>query len=102
IYANWFLNFFSLDLSRSVLAEGEIFNQKTGLLIFYIGLGLGDASVCVISQLWRSRRKALTSFLTLGAMTTAIYLVIGPFIKMTAMTLYGIYFIIAFASGIWA
>jgi len=102
IYANWFLNFFSLELSRSVLAEGEIFNQKTSLLIFYIGLGLGDASVCVISQLWRSRRKALTSFLTLGAMTTAIYLVIGPFIKMTAMTLYGIYFIIAFASGIWA
>ncbi len=102
IYANWFLNFFSLELSPAVLAKGEIFNQKTSLLLFYIGLGFGDALTCVVSQIIHSRRKTLASFLAIAATMTMLYLLLGPIIKMTAMTLYGIYFIIGLAAGTWA
>ena len=101
-YPNWFLNFFSLELSHAILAPAETFNQKTCLLLFYIGLGLGHGFSIIASQLLRSRIKALGCFMLIAFITTAFCLIAGPAIGLTATTFYSIYFILGVMSGSWS
>jgi MFS family permease len=90
------LNFYSLEISKSVLGAGEIFDQKLCMLLFYVGIGLGNVSCGAISQLWQSRRKTLFSFLLCGAITTGVYLFVCPVVKITAHEMYGLNFILGF------
>ncbi|MDP9127032.1 MAG: MFS transporter [Pseudomonadota bacterium] len=95
------LNFFSLEFSQAMLGDGEVFNQKTCLMLFYVGTSCGDAVSGAISQRWRSRRKAMASFLIAGALLTQAYLLLGPQLHMSVQTLYGVYFLIGLAGGAW-
>ena len=101
IYALSLLNFFSLELARAVLAPGEAFDQKICLLLFYLGFGCGDMLSGALSQLWRSRRKTMAAFLTLGAGTGGVYLVLGEQVLFSAPTLYAIYGVLGLATGCW-
>lgn len=99
IFSNWFLNFFSLEISRSVLAHGEIFNQKLCFLLFYTATSCGDFIAGAISQLWGSRRKTIVIFLLMGVVVSIYFLVIAPMTKMTAPILYLTYFALGVMGG---
>ncbi len=93
------LNFFSLEFSQAMLKDGEVFNQKICLILFYLGTSCGDTLSGALSQFWRSRRKSMAAFLIAGIFLTQAYLLAGPRIRMTADTLYGIYFLIGLTGG---
>ena len=95
------LNFFSMEFSHAVLKQGETFNQKVCLLAFYIGTSFGDVLCGTLSQIWKSRRKAMASILLLGLVTAALFLIYGPYAKITALALYIIYFFLGIAAGGW-
>ncbi len=96
----WFvLNFYSMEFSRSLLAEGEVFNQKLCFLLFYIATSCGDLLAGTVSQLWGSRRKTILVFLLLGVAVTTYFLLIAPVTKMTAPVLYLTYFALGIMGG---
>lgn len=98
----WFLlNFFSAEFSRVMLAPGENFNQKLAFLSFYLGTACGDVMSGAVSQYWRSRRKAVATFLLIGMVVAAFYLGFGPTAKLTTTAFYRIYFVLGAAAGCW-
>lgn len=94
------LNFYSLELSHQVLRAGEIFDQKTSLLIFYIGLGCGNALWPALSQIWQSRRKAMIASVLFSASIATLYLAVGPIIKFPVTVVYLINFSLGLAGGL--
>jgi len=95
------LNFFSLEFSHVVLREGESFNQKICLFLFYVGTSCGDVLSGSLSQIWRSRRKAIATVFLFGATLAGAYLALGPQIKLTATAFYATYFALGLAGGGW-
>jgi MFS family permease len=99
----WFLlNFFSAEFSGSVLAAGEVFNQKICLICFYFGTCIGTLFWNSLSQWLANRRKAVISVLVLGVVTCSYYLIVAPQTKVTASQLYMIYLLIGICGGCWA
>ena len=74
---------------------------KPGLAIMwcYVGLALGDLASGLLSQLLRSRRRALLVFHVLTALSVAAYFTVGP---QSLNLFYGVCAAIGFASGYWA
>jgi hypothetical protein len=93
------LNFFSPELSHAVLREGEIFNQKSCLLLFYLGTSCGDFLSGAATQFWRSRRKAMLAVFLTGAAGAGFYLLLGPLIRLSAAGFYATYFVLGLAAG---
>lgn len=87
-YAVNLLNFYSLEISHYILKPGETFSQKTCMLLFYVGIGMGNVACGTVSQLWQSRRKTFITFLSIGAVMTGIYLLACPVVKITAEGMY--------------
>ena len=99
----WFLlNFFSLEFSHALLKEGEIFSQKTCLILFYVGASSGTVLCGTLSQIWRKRRKAIATMLLLGVLTSQSFLLLGPLIKFTSLQFYCLYYFIGVSGGGWA
>ena len=96
IYCVNLLNFYSLELGRSVLLPGQVFSQKLCLLCFYVGLGCGNTANGALSQLWRNRRKALAAFMLFNLAIVAVYLLAGPVVKFSATQIYLINFALGF------
>lgn len=101
IFAWQFLNFFSMEIGKSVLPEGAIFDQKLCLLAFYVGSSLGDIAAGAISQFMHSRKKPLVMFYIGGILVASFYLLLGSSIIKDAMDLYTVYFFLGFAAGSW-
>jgi MFS transporter, putative metabolite:H+ symporter len=101
IYAWSLLNFFSLELSRAVLAPGEIFSQKTCLLAFYVGTSAGGVLSGATTQLWENRRRSVGVFLTAGAALSGVLLIAGPRLGLSALAFYALYFALGAAGGCW-
>ena len=99
-YGTNLLNFFSVEISKNVLKPGEIFSQKTSMLLFYVGLGFGNAISGAISQLWHSRRKGMAASLLFGALVSAAYLLAGPLIKFPVAVVYIIYFALGLSGSL--
>ena len=74
---------------------------KPGLAIMwcYVGLALGDLASGLLSQVLRSRRRALIAFHVLTALSVAAYFTVGP---QSLNLFYGVCAAIGFASGYWA
>ena len=74
---------------------------KPGLAIMwcYVGLALGDLASGLLSQVLRSRRRALLAFHVLTALSVAAYFTVGP---QSLNLFYGVCAAIGFASGYWA
>jgi MFS family permease len=96
------LNFFSMEISRTVLLSGEEFNQKLCLLLFFFGTSVGDVVSGIATQAFQSRRKAMFYTLLLGTITSLALLCIAPIVKLTALQFYCTYFVLGIASGCWA
>jgi putative MFS transporter len=101
IYSFSLLNFYSFELGSSVLKQDVNFSQTICLFSFFIGWGLGDILSGVISQVWRSRRKAVMIFLFLGLSSSLVFLCLGPTAEFSLRAVYGMYFVIGFSSGFW-
>jgi MFS family permease len=82
------------------LGEGAAgISAATALMFCYGGAALGDIGSGALSQLLRSRRKALTIFLGLVSLNVVAYFTLG---RTGHTAFYAISFTIGFASGYWA
>jgi putative MFS transporter len=74
---------------------------KAGLAVMYAYTGavLGDLACGALSQLWRSRKKALATFYLLSAVMIAVYLSQG---EGTLRSFYWICGLLGFGVGCWA
>jgi MFS family permease len=87
------LNFFSLELGKSVLRPGDSFDQKLCMFIFYSGLGVGGFLWTALSQITRSRRLSENISLWAGLSSLSIFLLIGPSIGLSPIAIYAFYFV---------
>ncbi len=87
-----------IGASLGMAGDGK---PKPGLAIMwcYVGLALGDLASGLLSQLLRSRRRALLVFHVLTALSVAAYFTVGP---QSLNLFYGVCASIGFASGYWA
>lgn len=90
---------FSPELSESLgLKEGAISAGKS-IMFAYAGITVGDIASGLVSQLWKSRKKALGLFLSLTVLGVLLYFIAGG----TSVTVfYSIVGFIGFATGYWA
>ena len=89
------------DVIGSSLGMAATDKPKPGLAIMwcYVGLALGDLASGLLSQLLRSRRKALLAFHVLTAAAVGAYFVLGP---RDPGIFYACCGAVGFASGYWA
>lgn len=96
----WYAVGVLITLSPELGAElGVRVKSATAFLWCYAGLAIGDLASGAISQLLRSRRKALGIFLALTAASIAAYFAIGG---RSAGTFYACCGAIGLATGYWA
>jgi predicted MFS family arabinose efflux permease len=69
------------------------------ILCSYLGVAAGDLASGTLSQVLRSRRRAVFVFLGLTALTTAAYFLLGP---RSRAAFYGVCVALGVATGYWA
>jgi len=79
--------------------EGEKVKAGTAVMMAYAGLTVGDIFSGVLSQLLKSRKKAVATFIILTVIFSALYL-FSP--NITLETFYIFCFLIGFGAGFWA
>ncbi len=79
--------------------EGEKVKAGTAVMMAYAGLTVGDIFSGVISQILKSRKKAVALFIILTVLFSALYL-FSP--HVTLQTFYIFCFLIGFGAGFWA
>lgn len=77
----------------------EVADPGRAVMWCYTGLTLGDLSSGLLSQLLKSRKKAMFVFLTLSALTIAFYLSSGA---ITLSQFYTKAFLLGYGVGYWA
>ncbi|WP_426058369.1 MFS transporter [Hymenobacter sp. B1770] len=87
------------EFGRELGLTGEV---TAGLAVFwcYFGLVFGDFLSGALSQLWRSRNKALLVFLAFCAAMVAVYLFAIQ--GATPKVFYGVCFVLGMSVGFWA
>jgi putative MFS transporter len=90
---------FSPELSESLgLKEGSISAGKS-IMFAYAGITVGDIASGLISQLLKSRKKALGLFLSMTVLGVILYFIFGG---TSVFVFYSIVTFIGFATGYWA
>ena len=97
-YAVGILIFFSPELGKA-LGMTELPVPGRALLWCYAGLAVGDLGSGALSQVLRSRRKALAIFLGLTAVSVALYFTVAP---RSLATFYAVCGVLGLATGYWA
>ncbi len=97
-YAVGILIFFSPELGKA-MGMTELPVPGRALLWCYAGLAVGDLASGALSQLLRSRRKALAVFLALTAASVAAYFTIA---SRSLTTFYVVCTALGLATGYWA
>lgn len=96
---------FAPEFGKSIgLVDADGHSIVTGakaVFYAYIGLTLGDLFSGIISQVLRSRRKALFLFISITALSAVTFLVMLPQIK-TPQGIYTLLIPIGFGAGYWA
>lgn len=77
----------------------DVPKPKDALLFAYIGLALGDFSSGALSQIVRSRKKALFAYVLMTGLFLVAYFAIGA---RSSGTFYAICGLLGFATGYWA
>lgn len=90
---------FSPELSESLgLEEGSISAGKS-IMFAYAGITVGDIASGLVSQLLKSRKKALGLFLSMTVLGVILYFIFGG---TSVFVFYSIVAFIGFATGYWA
>jgi putative MFS transporter len=74
-------------------------NAGRAFMFTYAGLAVGDFASGALSQLARSRRRIILSFLLLTTVCIAVYFVVG---RQSLVTFYAACVALGFATGYWA
>ena len=99
-YVVGILIFFSPELGRALgLSGAEVPSAGKALMWCYVGLALGDLGSGVVSQLLRSRKRALALFLVLTAIAVGLYFGAGG---RSRQGFYAICVLLGVATGYWA
>jgi predicted MFS family arabinose efflux permease len=69
------------------------------ILCSYLGVAFGDLASGTLSQIWKSRRRAVFAFLALTVLTTAAYFLLGP---RSRAVFYGVCVALGVSTGYWA
>ncbi len=93
------LVFFSLELAKYFQLPEEI-NIGKAISLSYIGIAIGDFSSGALSQILRSRKKAIFIFLTLMMLSSYYYLFFMRNVPVDVF--YVLCFTMGFFSGYWA
>lgn len=89
---------FSPEIASALHVQGEIVPGKA-ILFCYLGLIFGDCISGWISQVWRSRKKAMLLFLLFTAIVISVlFLSYG----ISVSSYYGLCIALGFSSGYWA
>jgi MFS family permease len=98
-YSVGILVLFSLELNQFIHVQGEI-NMGKAVALAYVGIAIGDFISGALSQILRSRKKAIFLFMTFLCLICYYYLYLmkAPSIEW----FYTICFLIGFATGYWA
>lgn len=97
-YAVGILIFFSAEIGKE-LGMATVPTPGTALLWCYAGLAVGDLGSGALSQVLKSRRKALAVFLVMTAVSVALYFTVA---KSSLTTFYAVCTFIGVATGYWA
>ncbi|MCD6067737.1 MAG: major facilitator superfamily transport protein [Bacteroidetes bacterium] len=74
-------------------------NPGTSIMFAYLGITVGDVASGLISQLLKSRKKALFVFLTLTLISIIMYFTVAT---ISIVAFYSVVTFIGFATGYWA
>ncbi|HLG02412.1 MAG TPA: MFS transporter [Bacteroidia bacterium] len=81
------------------MPEGELPVAGKSIMFAYIGITIGDVASGLLSQLLRSRKKALLVFMLLTIVALGLYYTVG---NNSLTAFYTIATVIGFATGYWA
>ena len=97
----FFVGEFSAEVGLSAAVQKTL-KAETGWVIMmtYIGLSIGDFSSGMLSQILRSRKRAILIFMT-GTLLISVYYLL--FMEgVSAMHVYVVCFMLGFSTGYWA
>jgi MFS transporter, putative metabolite:H+ symporter len=100
----WYVMSIYILLSDSMgramgMTEDQIPDPAKSIMFAYIGITLGDVASGLVSQLLKSRKKALLIFLLLTIISLVMYYTIG---SKSQFAFYAVATFIGFATGYWA
>lgn len=97
-YAIGILIFYSPEIAKELGVKGDV-DAGYAVMLAYIGLSVGDLISGVMSQLLKSRKKVVYSFITSSLILMLIYLLIPG---MSSTLFYTLCFLIGAGTGYWA
>ncbi len=97
-YAVAILVIFSPEMGRELGIQGTI-NVKWAIMWCYLGVAIGDFISGTLSQLLRSRKKAVLLFLTFLTLTIAVYFLAR---HIDVFWFYVLVFLLGVGTGYWA
>jgi MFS transporter, putative metabolite:H+ symporter len=89
---------FSPEIAKSLGVEGPVSAGKA-IMYCYIGIALGDLVAGTLSQLWKTRKKVVFTFLLLTFASIIVYLNVR---NISVSMLYNLCMMMGFATGYWA
>lgn len=89
---------FSNDFAKALQVRGSI-SPATAVMVSYAALSIGSLAAGTLSQIWKSRRKALTLFLLLTLLGIVLYFFTW---RLSVSAFYGICGLLGFGVGYWA
>jgi MFS transporter, putative metabolite:H+ symporter len=97
-YAIGVLVTFSPELGAA-LGDAQAPQAGRAILLYYLGLTLGDLTSGILSQVFRTRKKIILAFMLLSALSCAAYFLFGGRSLVAFYTVCGL---MGWASGYWA
>lgn len=97
-YAIGILITFSPEIGKS-LGLVSLPKAGTAIMLYYLGLTIGDLTNGFLSQVFKSRKKIIFVFMVLTVLFCAIYFLMGA---ISLSFFYTICFLIGWSSGYWA
>ena len=89
---------FSPEIGKS-MGMTDLPNSGQSVFFAYLGLTTGDIVSGTLSQVFRSRKKIVFWFLTLNALFTSAFLILGGY---SLTVFYGFCVLVGFSAGYWA
>lgn len=90
---------FAPEMMKSMGVNDFKPNPGKCIMYAYLGITIGDLASGLISQLWKSRKKALATFLLLTVIGIVMYFTVAP---VSEVVFYSVICFIGFATGYWA
>lgn len=89
---------FSPEFATALGINGQV-SAGNAVMFCYLGLVFGDLSSGLLSQVLKSRKKAVLVFLLLSIGSVALFFLQGA---VTSSFFYGVCFVLGFSGGYWA